>query len=52
MTNSEYLSQADEIRHLVIWMDSSMKFSMECSDKAMQALGKFRELLNTLHNYS
>ena len=47
---SEHLSPVDETRDLGILMDSTMKFSMQCSkaaNKAMQTR-KLKELLNTL----
>ena len=40
--SSEHLSSVNESRDLGIWMDSALKFSMQCSkaaNKAMQALG-------------
>ena len=43
--NSEHLSPVDETRDLGIWMDSTIKFSMQCSQavtKAMQALGRIK----------
>ena len=43
--SSEHLSSVNEIRDLGIWMDSALKFSMQCSkaaNKAMQALGQIK----------
>ena len=40
---SEHLSPVNETRDLGMWMDSALKFSMQCSkvaNKAMQALTK------------
>ena len=43
--SSEHLSSVNETRDLGIWMDSALKFSMQCSkaaNKAMQALGRIK----------
>ena len=43
--SSEHLSSVNETRDLGIWMDSALKFLMQCSkaaNKAMQALGRIK----------
>ena len=53
--NSEHLSPVDETRDLDIWMDSNMKFSMQCSkaaNKAMQALGQIKRTFKCITPHS
>ena len=54
MENSEHLLLVEETGDLSIWMDSTIKFSMQCSkaaNKAMQPLERIKRTSTLLHSF-